>query len=83
MGKVINGGFSTSWDEIPQPVSMIMGSNLRRNQPPPPLPEAGPPKKPARPRRRRRRRHAGDRSARNDSHGIVLPSGENRNPVPG
>jgi hypothetical protein len=83
MGKVINGGFSTSWEEIPQPVSLIMGSNLRRSEPPPPPPEAGPPKKPARPRRRWRRQYAGDRAAKNDGHCIVLPSGENRNQAPG
>ena len=31
MGKLINHGWSTSSDEIPQPISILMGRNLRRN----------------------------------------------------
>jgi hypothetical protein len=65
MGKLINEGYYTSWDEIPQPVGFITGANLR--QPPgegePPAAgegEAPPALKPTdkgkRPRRRRKRR---------------------------
>jgi hypothetical protein len=36
MGKVINEGFYTSDDEIPQPCSIITGANLRANEPPAP-----------------------------------------------
>jgi hypothetical protein len=31
MGKVTNHGWSTSSDEIPQPISVVMGRNLRKN----------------------------------------------------
>jgi hypothetical protein len=33
MGKVIDGGFYESEDEIPEPVSFIMGGNLASYQP--------------------------------------------------
>jgi hypothetical protein len=31
MGKVINHGWASSSDEIPQPISVVMGRNLRKN----------------------------------------------------
>jgi len=31
MGKLINHGWSTSSDDIPQPISVIFGRNLRKN----------------------------------------------------
>jgi len=31
MGKVIHLGWSTSSDEIPEPISVLMGANLRKN----------------------------------------------------
>ena len=31
MGKFINHGWSSSSDEIPQPISIVMGRNLRKN----------------------------------------------------
>ena len=31
MGKVTDHGWSTSSDEIPQPISILLGRNLRKN----------------------------------------------------
>jgi hypothetical protein len=31
MGKLTNHGWSTSSDEIPQPTSILLGANLRKN----------------------------------------------------
>jgi hypothetical protein len=44
VGKYIHGGFYKPGDVIPQPVSFLMGSNLRQNEPTQPdgRPEAAP-----------------------------------------
>ena len=35
MAKLINKGWSKPGDEIPQPIGIVLGSNLRRNTEPP------------------------------------------------
>jgi hypothetical protein len=40
MGKVTHRGWYSSSDEIPQPISVVLGSNLRQNsKPQPPQPK--------------------------------------------
>jgi hypothetical protein len=40
MAKVINKGWSKPGDEIPQPISVVLGKNLRQNS----KPQSPPPK---------------------------------------
>jgi hypothetical protein len=40
MAKVINKGWYSSSDEIPQPISVVLGKNLRQNS----KPQSPPPK---------------------------------------
>jgi hypothetical protein len=66
MGKRIDGGFSTSQDEIPEPFSIIMGDNLRKWPGPGGEAVNGEPPSPPPPARRRRTRDRQDQEDNGD-----------------